>query len=162
MAIRNSNELGINLVKMANLLLTNSRLCRLLKYTDRDPLSSEKHPEPERAGILHNNIKVVPLVNEEEGTTESTIVLTFTEGKIQNNKEFKTLFFDVLVYVPLKEWIINDESLRPFLIMSEVEKSLKKKRVENLGTIKYNSFSLHLITDIMSCYRMRFEIDVFD
>lgn len=163
MSIRNSGELGVNLVKMAELLLQNSRLCRLLKYTDEDPLSKEIHPEePKRRSILHQNIKVVPLVNEEENNTESTIVLIFNEGEVMDNKEFKSLSFDVMVYVPLSEWTLNDVGLRPFLIMSEVEKSLKNKRVESLGTIDYNGFSLSLVTDIMSCYRMRFSIDVFN
>jgi hypothetical protein len=163
MSIRNSRELGTNLIKMAELVLQNSRLCRLLKYTDEDPLSEDIHPiDPSRKSILHNNIKVVPLVNEEENNTESTIVLIFNEGEVADNKEFKDLFFDVLVYVPLSEWILNDVSLRPFLIMSEIEKSLKNKRVESLGTIEYLGFSLSLITDIMSCYKMRFFINVYN
>lgn len=163
MSIRNSVELGTNLVKMAELLLQNERLCRLLKYTDEDPLSKEVHPEePKRKTILHQNIKVVPLVNEEENNTESTIVLIFNEGEVMDNKEFKDLSFDALVYVPLSEWIINDINLRPFLIMSEIEKSLKNKRIESIGTIDYLGFSLHLITDIMSCYRMRFSINVYN
>ena len=78
------------------------------------------------------------------------------------NREFKKLFFDVMVYVPLGEWVLNDINLRPFLIMSEIEKNLKNKRVESLGTIDYLGFSLHLITDVMSCYRMRFSIDVYN
>lgn len=163
MSIRNSGELGTNLVKMAELLLQNERLCRLLKYTDEDPLSKEIHPEePKRKTILHQNIKVVPLVNEEENNTESTIVLIFNEGEVMDNKEFKSLAFDAMVYVPLSEWIINDINLRPFLIMSEIEKSLKNKRIESIGTIDYLGFSLHLITDIMSCYRMRFSINVYN
>lgn len=163
MSIRNSSELGANLVKMSNLLLKNSRLCRLLKFTDEDPLSNEIHPEePEKKRILHKNIKVVPLVNEEENDTESTIVLIFNEGSTNDNREFKDLFFDVMIYVPLSEWTLNDINLRPFLIMSEIEKSLKNKRVESLGTIDYLGFNLHLITDIMSCYRMRFSINVYD
>lgn len=163
MSIRNSCELGINLVKMAELLLKNERLCRLLKYTDSDPLSTEKHSSPpERSKILHENIKVVPLVNEDENNTESTIVLIFNEGEVSDNREFKGLSFDAMVYVPLSEWILNDVSLRPFLIMSEIEKSFKNKRVESLGTIDYHGFSLSLVTDIMSCYRMRFSINVYN
>lgn len=163
MSVRNSSELGINLVKMATILLDNSRLCRLLKFTDEDPLSKELHPvEPERKTILHKNIKVIPLVNEDESNTESTIVLIFNEGEVTENKEFKNLLFDALVYIPLSEWTLNDINLRPFLLMSEIEKSLKNKRIESLGTIDYLGFNLHLVTDLMSCYRMRFSINVYN
>jgi hypothetical protein len=162
MSIRNSQELGTNLMNMALLLLDNSRLRRLLKYTDEDPLSKELHKDPSKKEILHRNITVVPLVNEEDNNSESTVVLVFTEGEVLDNREFKNLFFDVMIYVPLSEWTLNDINLRPFLIMSEIEKTLKNKRVESLGTIDYLGFNLHLITDIMSCYRMRFSIDVFN
>ena len=81
---------------------------------------------------------------------------------VVENKEFKDLLFDALVYVPLSEWTLNDINLRPFLLMSEIEKSLKNKRIESLGTIDYLGFNLHLVTDLMSCYRMRFSINVYN
>ena len=161
MSVRNSIEIGENLFKIANLLLSNTRLGRLLKYTDTEPFS-KKHEDVSQKELLHNNIKVVPLVKEDETNTESIAVIIFNEGEVKDNKEFKNLFFDVMVYTPLSEWIINDINLRPFLIMSEIEKSLKNKRIESIGTIDYLGFSLHLVTDIMSCYRMRFSIDVFN
>ena len=46
--------------------------------------------------------------------------------------------------------------------MTEIEKALKGKRVESLGKIEYNGFEMVLVTDIMSCYRMSFDINVFD
>ena len=64
--------------------------------------------------------------------------------------------------MPLSEWILNDINLRPFLIMTEIEKSLKNKKIESIGTIDYSGFELELVTDIMSCYRMSFSIDVFN
>jgi hypothetical protein len=79
-----------------------------------------------------------------------------------DNEEFKAIRFSIMVYTPLSKWILNDINLRPFLIMSEVEKSLKKRKVESVGTIKYHGFTLHTITDLMSCYRMEFSIDVYN
>ena len=161
MSIRNSSELGTNLLKIATKLISNQRLLRLLKYTDNNPFDNNKE-DVEPKNILHKNIRVVPLVNEKEDNTESTIVLVYGAGTVQDNAEFKHLSLSVLVYVPLSEWTLNDINLRPFLIMSEIEKELKGKRVESLGTITYGGFELELVTDIMSCYKMEFSIDVFD
>ena len=161
MSVRNSVEIGENLFKIANLLLSNSRLGRLLKYTDMEPFSKE-HNDIAQKELLHNNIKVVPLVKEEESNTESVVVIIFNEGEVLDNKEFKNLFFDIMIYTPLKEWILNDINLRPFLIMSEIEKTLKNKKIESVGTVNYHGFSLSLVTDIMSCYKMRFSIDVYN
>lgn len=161
MSIRNSIEIGENLFKIANLLLSNARLGRLLKYTDMNPFSEEHEDVPQKE-LLHNNVKIVPLVKEDETNTESVIAVVFTEGRVEDNKEFKKVAFDIMVYVPLNEWILNDTNLRPFLIISEIEKSLKDKRIQSLGTIKYNGFEVSLVTDILSCHRMGFEIDVFN
>ena len=68
----------------------------------------------------------------------------------------------ILVYTTLDTWIINDENLRPFMIMSEIEKSLKNKRINGIGTMKYKGFDLSTLTDKLSCYQMVFYIDVFD
>jgi len=161
MSIRNSSELGTNLLKIVTKLSQNKRLLRLLKYTDNNPFSQDKE-EVDPSIALDKNLKVVPLVNEHSDDTESTVVVMYNSGTVMENKEFKDIALDVLVYVPLTEWKLNDINLRPFLIMTEIEKELKGKRVESLGKIEYEGFSLQLVTDIMSCYRMEFYIHVFD
>lgn len=161
MAIRNSAEIGENLFKIANHLQDNDRLLRLLKYTDQNPFSKDK-PEVDKNSIFQKNIKIVPIIKESDNDTESALAIVFKKGIIDSNIEFKNIYFDILVYVPLSEWILNDINLRPFLIMTEIEKSLKNKKIESIGTIDYSGFELELVTDIMSCYRMSFSIDVFN
>jgi hypothetical protein len=162
MAVRNSRELGKNLFTIANRLLCNQNLLKYLKYTDTSPLNNENVEDP-ISTILHQNIKVVPLVNEEENGTESTIVLLYKgAGVDDNNSEFKNVSLTVLVYTPLLEWQINDINLRPFVIMSEIEESLKDKRIDGLGTLKYLGFDLELLTDKISCYKMDFTLDTFN
>ena len=162
MAVRNSQELGNNLFGIANRLMSNQTLLKYLKYTNSSPLENDDIQNP-MSTVLHKNIKVIPLVNEEENSTESTIVLVYESADINSeNSEFKDLILLVLVYVPLREWQINDINLRPFVIMSEIEKQLKDKRIDGLGTLKYHGFGLHLLTDSMSCYKMMFSLDTFN
>lgn len=162
MSVRNSKEIGDTIVKIVLKLAESDRLLRLLKYTDENPFDETLHENVPLSSVLHKNLKIVPLVNETEDDTESTVVVLPTKGEVEENNEFKEISFSILVYVPLSKWIINDTSLRPFLIISEIEKKLKNARVESLGTIKYLGFSFNLITDIMSCYKMEFVIDAFN
>ena len=160
MGIRNSKELGDNLFKIAERLLSNQMLCRLLVNDNTDPLSTEVENPFE---LLNKNILVVPKVNEEDFNRDSKLVLLFPSGAVDtNNSEFKNLEFDVLIYTTLDTWIINDKSLRPFLIMSEIEQSLKDKRINGIGVMRYSGFDLETLTDKISCYQMRFKIDVFN
>ena len=161
MAQRDSGELGQNLFLIAQRLLNNKNLCKYLKYTDNNPLN---HPDIEKPmeNILHKNIKIVPLVNVEENSTESTIAIVFEGVQLnEDNTEFNDVRMKGLVYTPLREWQINDINLRPFIIISEIEKYLKGRRIEGLGKIKYHGFELELLTADISGYRMDFTFDVF-
>ena len=160
MGIRNSQELGSNLFLIAKRLLQNNNLCRLLVNTDKEPLL---RPVEDTFSLLNNNIKVVPRIDESEFNEEGKIALVYPRGSINDsNSEFKSIEFHILVYTVLDTWVINNENLRPFLVMSEIEKSLKDKRINGIGTMKYEGFELTTLTDKLSCYQMIFNIDVFD
>lgn len=162
MSIRNSEELGINLQKIALRLIKNQKLCKYLKYTDDNPLDNPNFEDPSKE-ILHKNIKIVPLVNVDKNTTESTIIIMYPSAPVNSsNSEFKDVALNILIYVPLREWQLNDINLRPFLILSEVEKSLKNKTVEGLGKLKYLGWENTLLTDNISCFQMEFRIDAFN
>lgn len=160
MAVRNFNELGENLVDIAKRLLANQDLCKLLIWSDENPLS---HPDIEDTKeLLHKRIKILPKVEPQEDS-QSTIVLLFNNGFANSsNSEFKTINLLIYVYVPLEKWIINSSQLRPFAIMSEIQKSLHGKQVKGLGKLLLEEFSLDLITDEMGAYRMNFNFDTFN
>lgn len=160
MAIRDSKEFGSNLLIIARRLLQNKRLCQLLVNGNQNPFDSEVE---DGQSLLHKNILIVPRVDEKDFTTEGKVVLIFPQGsKNEDNDEFKLIHFHVLVYTVLDTWIINDENLRPFSVMSEIEQSLKNKRVNGIGVMKYDNFELTTLTDKVSCYKMEFTIDTFN
>lgn len=162
MGIRNSEELGVNLQKIALRLIANQKLCKYLRYTNDNPLDNPDFTDPIKE-ILHKNIKIVPLVNVDANTTQSTIVLIYEKAPVnQVNSEFDQVTLRVMIYTPLREWQLNDVNLRPFLIISEVEKSLKNKRIEGLGRLKYLGWETKLVTDNISVHHMEFYIDAFD
>ena len=97
MGVRNSKELGTNLFQIAKRLLSNQNLLKYLKCTSADPLEHEDIENPFET-ILHNNIKVVPLVDEDEFNSESKIVVVFEGGEVDSsNTEYVGLSLDVLV-----------------------------------------------------------------
>lgn len=160
MAVRNFNEFGENLIEITKRLLANQNLCKLLIYADKNPL--KKVDIANTKDLLHKRIRILPKVDPQE-TTESTVVLMFNNGFVnQHNSEFKTLNLLVYVYVPFEEWLINDAQLRPFAIMSEIQKSLDDKQVKGLGKLRLQEFSVDLLTDEMGAYRMNFTLDVFN
>lgn len=160
MAVRNFNEMGENLMEICKRLLANQKLCKLLVYTDKNPLSHEDIVNTK--SLLHNRIRVLPKIDPQENTQSTVVVMINSGFENSHNGEFKTLNLFICVYVPFEEWIINDAQLRPFAIMSEIQSSLDGKQIKGLGRLTLGEFSLDLLTDEMGAYRMNFEFDVFN
>lgn len=162
MAVRNCAEIGKNLQKVILRLLANDELVKYLYYTDKDPLSNEIIPENVKLKEVYKKlIKIVPRIGPKE--TAHSIITVCADSSMQSiNGEFKDVKIDIEVFVPLEQWIIKDDNLRPYAIMGAIEKSLVGKRVDGLGKISGGDFSLNFLTEEMSCFKQTFWITTYD
>lgn len=110
--------MGQNLFKILNKLCHNQNICRLLKYQDTTPLiKDEKHPDVNGAELLGKNLLYVPKYPE-EGVENSFVMAVFNNFIINpNNPDFKLTTIRFEVVCPYTEWIIEENNLRPYLIM---------------------------------------------
>lgn len=158
-------ELGVNLQKIIKMLLRNKRLLRLLKYTDKEPQSKEKEEVDPIAAYGNGGdslIRIIPIVPSKEDST-SIITLRVLKGVlIEKNKNFLDIYFAIEIFVPIKQWIITEDNLRPYAIMGEISKSLSNKQINGLGTIKGAGFSSNYFTEEISNYIMNFRITQYD
>lgn len=163
MAVRNCEELGINLQKIITLLMNNDKLVNLLYYEDKDPIVKQPlSAEEKKKQIYEKLIKVVPRVGPTE-TAKSIIVVRVVNGSgIYGNGEFRNVKIEIESFVPLTQWIIKDDNLRPFAIMGEIQKSLMGKRINGLGKIDGGDFDLNFLTDEISCYLQTFYITTYE
>lgn len=161
--VRNLAEMGENLQKIFKRLQSNQNLLKLLYYTEPDPLNqSELTQEQIKKEIYEKLIKIVPRVGPKE-TAKSIISLRVVRGRpISSNTEFENTSIAIEIFVPLTQWIIKDESLRPFMIMGEIKNSLKDKKINGMGKMIYTGYDLSFLTDEISCYEMTFNIQNYD
>lgn len=163
MSVRQLQEMGENLQSIVKRLLANQTLLKLLYYTDKDPLSQPDLPrEVIKEEIYEKLVKVVPRLEPRE-TAKSIVAFRVVKGnKTPTNDEFQNIRINFEVFVPLTQWILKSDSLRPFLIMSEVIKSLDSKKINGLGEMSFGGFEINFLTDEMSCYEMYFNITTYD
>lgn len=163
MSVRNSSELGENLILITKRLMANQNLLKLLYYSDKDPLSHEDLSEEViKEEIFEKLIRVTPKLPP-RGDAKSRIGLRLVKGiPNEENGEFREIFFSIEIFVPMTQWIIKNTNLRPFAIMGELEKSLKGKRVNGLGTIQGEGFKVGFFSDEMTCYQVDFLITTYD
>lgn len=161
--VRDLGEMGENLQKIFKRLQTNQNLLKLLYYTDKDPLNKPDLTEEQiKKDIFEKLIKVVPRVGPKE-TATSLISLRVVRGRpVNSNNEFENTAISIEIFTPLTQWLIKDESLRPFKIMGEIKKSLKDKTINGMGKMIYTGYDLNFLTDEISAYEMTFNIQVYD
>lgn len=163
MSVRNCEEIGINLQKIVSRLQANQNLLKLLYYTDKEPFSHpDLTPEQIKNEIYEKLIKIVPRVGPKE-TAHSIIVIKVNRGSTNaSNTEFEDININVESFVPLTQWIMKDDNLRPFAIMGEIQKSLNGKTINGLGKMTGGDFDLNFLTEEISAYEQKFMLTVYD
>ena len=162
MGVRNCAEIGVNLHKIISRLLANDDLVNLLYYTDKDPLSqSILSDEQKKKEVFEKLIKIVPRIGPKE-TAHSMVAIRVAGGKkdLQNN-EFRNISIIFDVFIPLTQWFLKDDNLRPFKILGEIEKSLNDKTINGLGKMSGGDFDLNFLTEELSCYTQKYEITTY-
>lgn len=163
MNVRNCSEIGPILQEIVVRLMANNNLCKLLYYTDRNPLSHEDLTDKQKKELIYGKlIKVVPKVGAKTFDTSVVVIRVSNGSENPSNNQFKDLDIYIESFVPLTQWIINDENLRPFMIMGEIQKSLNGKRMNQIGKLVELGFELQVLTEEVSCYEQEFMITTYD
>lgn len=163
MSVRNCEEIGVNLQKIMTRLFANQNLLKLLYYTDKDPYSQpDLTQEQIKKEIYEKLIKIVPRVGPKE-TAHSVLVIKVGRGSTDSsNTEFRNINISIESFVPLTQWIIKDDNLRPFAIMGEIQKSLNGKTINGLGKMTGGDFALNFLTEEISAYEQEFHLITYD
>ena len=138
MGVKNCEEFGSILQALAKELNNNEDLCKLLCNTNDIPLDTPCA----QTKVVGNNIRIVPKITGKE--EESTVVLILKRADHNTkNDEFSSLQLLCYVWTPLTQWNIlinNKPALRPFSIISEIQKSIYKKTINGIGVVTVLSF----------------------
>lgn len=161
--IRNLKEIGPYLQRIVTRLQANQNLLKLLYYTDKDPLSNpDLTKEQIRKEIFEKLIRIVPRLGPKE-TAQSIIAIQVMGGRenAQNN-QIENLNLTIEVFVPLTQWIIKDENLRPFCILGEIQNSLNGKVIDGLGKVHGGDFEVNFLSDEIACYEINYSFSMYD
>lgn len=161
--VRNFGEMGICLQKIANRLMLNEDLVKLLYYQDKDPLSKTSLTDLQKQNeVFNKNILVVPKLPPLEDASSRIVVLAMSGDKNLENDDFLDAYIDIEIFVPITQWFIKDTNLRPFAIMGEIEKSLNRKVINGLGRMVSLGFDYSFTTDEVTCFLLHFKIINYD
>ena len=155
--------MGTNAFNIANKLMQNQRLCRLLKYQVRDPFNEEKYENVDGIYLLNKQIMITPKIWDESTEKTSYIVAlfnTFTTNIMNPDYKIDTIGIDVAC--PYDEWVMDGQSLRPYLIMEEIDKIFNGAQMAGIGTLQFVRADRNVFTSQIGGYTMQYSINEFN
>lgn len=160
---RRFEVMGENAFNIANKLMQNQRLCRLLKYQVRDPFNKEKFPDVDGVELLNKQIMIVPKIFDDSTEKTSYIVAifsNFTTNMINPDFKLSTVRFDVAC--PYDEWVLDGKSLRPYLMMQEIDQMFNGAQMAGIGTLQFVRAESIVLTPQIGGYSMLYQINEFN
>ena len=155
--------MGDNTFTIANRLMQNKNICRLLKYQVRDPLDKDKYPDVDGADLINKQILIVPKIFDDSTEKTSYIVALFDNFIVtMANEEFKiaTIRFDIAC--PYEEWLLDGHTLRPYAIMQEIDNMFNESKMAGIGRVHFYSANPLTLTPWIGGYSMYYKVHEFN
>lgn len=166
---RRFSIMGENTFIIANRIMNNQRICRLLKYQTKtpfleiDPVTKKPQPDVDGTELINKQILIVPKIFDDSTEKMSYITAIFDDFVVnQLNPEFKisTVRFDIAC--PYDEWILSERSLRPYLIMEELDKMFNQEKLKGIGNLQFHRADNLTLSPWIGGYSMRYKINEFN
>ena len=161
--------MGKNTFLIANKLMSDQTICRLLKYQtkspllEQDPITGKEQPNVDGVDLINKQILIIPKIYDDSTEKMSYITAIFDNYVVnQINPEFKvaTIRFDIAC--PYDEWLLNDQSLRPYLIMQKVDELFNEQKLSGIGNLQFWRADALTLSPWIGGYSMRYNINEFN
>lgn len=155
--------MGENAFHMANKLMKDQELCRLLKYQVRDPFDSNKYEDVDGVLLLNKQIMITPKIWD-DSTEKTSYVVALFNNFVTNimNKDYKIDTIGIEVACPYDTWVLNGHSLRPYLIMERIDNLFNGAQMSGIGTLQFVRADRTVFTSQIGGYTMQYQIDEFN
>ena len=165
---RRFSVMGENTFLIADKIIKNQRLCRLLKYPTKDPfmeidpITGNKQPDVDGLDLMHKQILIIPKIFDDSTEKMSYLISLFDNFVVSPNQEFKisTIRFDIAC--PYDEWILNSTSLRPYLIMEEIDKMFNQTSIKGIGNLQFYRADNLTLSPQLGGYSMWYQVHEFN
>ena len=166
---RRFSVMGENTFIIANKLMQNQRLCRLLKYPtkdpfkDKDPITGKDQPDVNGLELINKQISIVPKVYDDANDEMSYVVSVFDNFVVnQMNSEYKISSVRFDIACPYDKWLLNERSLRPYLIMEEIDKIFNCTKLKGIGNLQFYRADNLTLSPWIGGYSMKYKINEFN
>ena len=115
------------------------------------------------ADLINKQILIIPKIYDGSNEKMSYITAIFDDFVVnQMNPEFKvsTVRFDIAC--PYDEWLLDEQSLRPYLLMQEVDTMFNQAKMAGIGNLQFYRADALTLSPQIGGYSMRYKINEFN
>lgn len=152
---RRFEVMGEDIFKIVDRIMKDQDLLKLLKYMDSDPLNHPDLTQDEIDEMLHKNIMITPKIPDDDRDLNNYLIILLDNYAVDSiNQDFKVteIRFDVLC--PMDKWIINQRSLRPYLIMNRIDQNFNEKKLAGIGNLAFESANRLVVSTELAGYSL--------
>ena len=132
---------------IANMILKNPRLKKLLYYTTPDCLYKTAVSDDAAIEMFGKNIKMVPKLTVDNSVL-NYIIINF-DGFTPNatNPEFRDNIVEFDIICHFDQWTLKDFQLRPYKIAAEIDSMFSDKHLTGIGKLEFIGANQMILTD---------------
>ena len=132
---------------IANMILKNPRLKRLLYYNSQDALEKPNVTDDQALAMFGKNVKIVPKLYV-DGSVLTYIIISF-DNFTQNatNPEFRDNIIEFDIICHFDQWQLKDFQLRPYKIAAELDYMFNDRRLSGIGKLEFLGANQIILTD---------------
>lgn len=132
---------------IADYLMKNERLKKLLYYNTKDCLSKDDLTEEETLELFGKNIRIIPKLYV-DGSVINYIIISF-DNFVGNrtNPEFRDNIIEFDIICHIDQWHLQDFQLRPYKIAAEIDSMLDGQKLTGIGKLEFLGANQMILTD---------------
>lgn len=132
-----------DIIKISQKLIEDDKLCKLLYYTDKEPLGHDKLTTEQKTELLDKEyLQIIPRIKEdEENSVRNFIMISYTGFSPSSNPKYMNgvIVIDILSHIDC--WKMSnkygDLMLRPYEIAQRVYDTIHGKKFTGIGVANF-------------------------
>jgi hypothetical protein len=154
-------DVGYDLKRILDKILTNNTLVKLLYYNDTNVSTKTNLTNAQKIALIGDYIKIVPKLPKDIETKNYIVIQMDRFTTSGDDSRFKSfiLSFDILCHSD--NWVMDDYMLRPFKIMQELDTMFNMSKLHSLGPINFVSANQLVINENLMGYSLNYTVYEF-
>ena len=126
-----------DLSQVVERILKNSKLQKLLYYTQKDCLKAQDLTPQQRMSLLHKQVRIVPKLDIDQDCPNYIVITLGNFLPNETNPQFRDCVLSIDIMCHPDHWNLGNFALRPYKIAGELDSDLDGEQFTGIGKLQF-------------------------